>query len=66
MSTRENSHYLFEILKSPDFKFIDGHIYFNNNIVKLRYDLIRKVQQYSLYNVAVMYKDVLQLNSDKD
>ena len=61
MSSRENTHYLFEILKSPDFRIIDGHIYYGNNIVKLRYDLIRRAEQYSLSTVAVLYKDVLKL-----
>ena len=66
MSSRENTHYLFEILKSPDFRIIDGHIYFGNNIVKLRYDLIRRAEQYSLSTVAVLYKDVLKLEQLDD
>jgi hypothetical protein len=66
MTSRENDHFLFNILKSPDFKIIDGHIYFNNNVVKLRYDLIRKVRQYSLSSVAIMFKGVLKLQSEMD
>ena len=29
------------ILISGQFKFINGHIYFNNNVIKIRYDLIK-------------------------
>ena len=29
------------IFTSGDFSLIDGHIYFNNNVIKLRYDLMR-------------------------
>ena len=29
------------ILLSGEFSLIDGHIYYNNNVVKIRYDLMR-------------------------
>jgi hypothetical protein len=29
------------ILLSGDFSLIDGHIYYNNNIIKVRYDLMK-------------------------
>ena len=28
------------ILKSGLYKFVEGHIYFNNNTIKIRYDLL--------------------------
>ena len=30
-------------LKSGLYTFMDGHIYFNNNVIKIRYDLINSV-----------------------
>ena len=29
------------ILLSGEFSLIDGHIYYNNNVIKIRYDLMR-------------------------
>lgn len=30
------------IFMSGEFTLIDGHIYFNNNVIKMRYDLMQK------------------------
>ena len=52
------------IFISGDFSLIDGHIYFNNNVIKLRYDLMRVYGhrndlQNNFFN---KYTDVLNLN----
>ena len=35
-------------LKSGVFKLINGHIYFNNDVIKIRYDLIKKLSSNDL------------------
>ena len=34
-------------LRSGLFEVVDGHIYFNNNVIKIRYDLITSNKSYS-------------------
>lgn len=55
-------------LKTNLFKFIDGHIYFNDQIIKIRYDLLKNqksARDLSEYEVMDYYDDILNLSSGK-
>ena len=34
-------------LRSGLFDIVDGHVYFNNNVIKIRYDLIKSNKNYT-------------------
>jgi hypothetical protein len=51
------------IFISGEYTLVDGHIYFNNNVIKLRYDLMKKYSnrldlQHLFFN---QYKNILNL-----
>lgn len=50
-------------LKSGVFKLIMGHLYFNNDIIKIRYDLINQLStnDHSFRQIFDSYKNVLIL-----
>lgn len=52
-------------LKSGLYTFNDGHIYYNNNVIKIRYDLINSVnnQKYSEKEIFNFYHDIFSLKS---
>ena len=47
------------------YTFVSGHIYYNNNVIKLRYDLIHGTDNPLKYNeneTFDYYDDILKLN----
>lgn len=50
-------------LKSGLYTFVDGHIYFNNDVIKIRYDLITssKNQMYKESEIFDYYFDIFEL-----
>ena len=51
-------------LKSGLYTFVDGHIYYNNNVIKLRYDLIHNTENPLSCNpndTFDYYDDIFQL-----
>lgn len=52
------------ILISGQYQLINGHIYFNNNVIKIRYDLIKqlgaKKSNFDIY--FNQYSEILKLN----
>ena len=51
------------IFISGEYTLVDGHVYFNNNVIKLRYDLMKKYPnradlQYLFFN---QYTNILNL-----
>lgn len=55
--------HLVERLKSGLYTLIEGHIYFNNNVIKLRYDLMNKKDSHVLLEDEVFdfYRNIFQL-----
>ena len=55
-------------LKSNLYSFIDGHIYYNNKVIKVRYDLIENNNQGELGQDLMFdhYADVITLESKSD
>lgn len=53
-------------LKSNLYNFVGGHIYFNNNVIKIRYDLLEHASAESLPENQVFdhYTDVLSLQTN--
>ena len=42
--------------------FVDGHIYYNNDVIKIRYDLLKretKCADYGEYEVFDYYENIL-------
>jgi hypothetical protein len=63
-NNRVNDVELIGRLTSMMYSFIDGYIYYNNNIIKIRYDLIRdtkKCKDFGEYEVFDYYSDIIQL-----
>ena len=54
-------------LKSSLYTLVGGHMYFNNNIIKIRYDLLRKKNLKDLeeYEVFDFYENILALESNE-
>lgn len=52
-------------LTSMLYCFVDGHIYYNNNVIKMRYDLLKgkssKIREYGEYQVFDYYTNILEL-----
>lgn len=61
LTSRETDHELFGRVKSRDFILLDGHLYFNNSIIKLRYDILRSQANSKLSDIASIYNKVLDL-----
>ena len=54
-------------LTSMLYCFVDGHIYYNNNVIKIRYDLLKrkaKAKDYGEYEVFDYYDNILQLDKE--
>jgi tmRNA-binding protein len=51
---------LIQRLKSGLYTLVDGHIYFNNNVIKIRYDLMEKKDSHILLEDEVFdyYTDI--------
>ena len=51
------------IFTSGEFTLVDGHVYFNNNVIKLRYDIMKKFSNRTdLYHLFFnLYPNVLKL-----
>ena len=58
---------LIGILASGLYTLIDGHIYFNNNVFKIRYDLMKGKQARNLGQSDVFneYTDILELRESQ-
>lgn len=54
-------------LNSGTFSFIKGHIYYKNNVIKIRYDLINSVknQQYKMNEIFDYYLAIFRLEKSK-
>jgi hypothetical protein len=55
---------LIGILKSGLYTFVQGHIYFNNDVIKLRYDLLRDSEsdrKYKENEIFDYYLDIIPL-----
>jgi hypothetical protein len=54
------------ILCSGAFTLVDGHIYYNNNVIKVRYDLIKDKLARNLTNDEIFnqYDDILDLQNN--
>ena len=55
------------ILKSNIYTLVNGHIYYNNNVFKIRYDLINDDTLRNLTNEEVFnsYENILELKNDQ-
>ena len=55
------------ILKSNIYTLVDGHMYYNNNVFKIRYDLINDDTLRNLTNEEVFnsYENILDLKNDQ-
>ena len=52
-------------LKSGLYMIVNGHIYFNNNLTKIRYDLLKSnntTKEYRYTQIFDVYRDVLKLD----
>ena len=48
-------------LKSGLFDIVDGHIYFNNNVIKIRYELINSKNHYGEDQIFNFYNDIFNI-----
>lgn len=55
-------------LKSNLYNFVGGHIYYGNNVIKIRYDLLEKKDpgEITEFNLFDHYSDILCLNDRKN
>lgn len=55
-------------LQSSLYTFSDGHIYYSNNVIKLRYDLIEAVNSYNYneYDIFDYYEGIFDLENKKE
>ena len=54
-------------LKSNLYNFVEGHIYYNNKVIKVRYDQIENNQgEYNENEIFDHYKNVIKLDSKSD
>ena len=54
-------------LTSMLYCFVDGHIYYNNKVIKIRYDLLKgkkKLKEYDEYEVFDYYDNILNLDRE--
>jgi len=49
-------------LRSGLFDVVDGHIYFNNNVIKIRYELIMSKNHYSEDQIFNSYNDIFNID----
>ena len=49
-------------LKSGLFDVVDGHIYFNNNVIKIRYELINSKNHYGEDQIFNYYNDIFNID----
>ena len=58
---------ILSILNRDNLTITNGHIYYGNNVLKIRYDLIDNInsQQFSVSNMFDFYKNVIDLNEGK-
>jgi hypothetical protein len=51
-------------LKTEFYQFIDGHIYYNNKVIKIRYDLLNKenIKDMADYEVFDYYDNLFEMN----
>ena len=51
-------------LKSLFYELIDGHLYYNNKVIKIRYDLLQKnnIKEMNEYEVFDYYTNIFDLN----
>ena len=51
-------------LKTQFYQFIDGHIYYNNKVIKIRYDLLNKKNIKDLKDIEVFdfYDNLFEMN----
>ena len=56
-----------ELLTSGAYILVDGHMYFNNNVFKIRYDLMKKYQSRQLKQNQFFneYNDILELGENQ-
>lgn len=54
-------------LESGLYTFVDGHIYYGNNVIKIRYDLIEQSgsQYFSEYDICDQYLNIFILNNNE-
>ena len=52
-------------LKSNLYEFVDGHIYYGNKVIKIRYDILERQKGVELTEAQLFdhYSDILQLNN---
>ena len=51
------------------FTFVDGHIYYNNSVIKIRYDILKSNKKQNIdneYQVFDYYVDILQLDNEDE
>ena len=56
-------------MTSGMYTFADGHIYYNNNVIKIRYDLLKgkgKIREYGEYQIFDYYTNILELDKGKE
>lgn len=55
-------------LKSGMYMIVNGHIYFNNEVIKIRYDLLKQensTKEYRETQIFDIYKDILKFDMSK-
>ena len=54
-------------LESGQYTFVDGHIYYSNHVIKIRYDLIQSQQaeKYSEMQIFDFYDNIFQLEKNE-
>ena len=54
-------------MKSELYRFVGGHFYFNNNVIKIRYDLINSpdIALYSADDLFDCYYDIMKIKSNE-
>lgn len=63
-STQVTNEELIGRMRTDVYLFIDGHIYYNNQCIKIRYDLINQEKSTREYNESEIfdyYQEILQL-----
>jgi len=56
-------------LKTSSYLFVDGHIYYNNKCIKIRFDLLRDikgVREYGEYEIFDFYDKILTLKINEE
>ena len=60
---------LFGRLKSMLFQFIDGHLYYNNDVIKVRFDLLfakDELKEYNEHEIFDYYTNIMPLKSKNE